>query len=209
MSLGSALLNSRCVFFRCFRFFRRFKKCDGGVALVELALILPILLLILSGAIEMSRYIWIQHKVLRLTAEISDLVTQSRNMSATEMDVIFTAADYIIHPFDLGANGIIIVSSVSGTGANPPEVNWKQCGAGSLAVSGSVGLAGTTATVPNGLIVDPLDNIIIAEVFYDYEPLIFDNIVKSTQITRTAIHTPRISALISIQRDPGQTDGCP
>jgi Flp pilus assembly protein TadG len=193
----------------CRPVFRRFIKCDSGVALVELALILPILLVILSGAIEMSRYIWIQHKILRLTAEISDLVTQSRNMSATEMNVLFNAADYIIHPFDIGANGIIIVSSVSGTGEDPPQVNWRQCGAGNLAVAGSVGLAGTTATIPNGLDVDPLDNIIIAEVYYDYKPLIFDSIVESTQISRAAIHSPRISALISIQRDPGQTDGCP
>ncbi|WP_246814235.1 hypothetical protein [Kiloniella majae] len=125
------------------------------------------------------------------------------------MNVLFNAADYIIHPFDLGANGIIIVSSVSGTGEDPPQVNWRQCGAGNLGVAGTVGLAGTTATVPNGLDVDPLDNIIIAEVYYDYKPLIFDNIVENTQISRAAIHSPRISALISIQRDPGQTDGCP
>ncbi|WP_276327921.1 TadE/TadG family type IV pilus assembly protein [Kiloniella majae] len=191
------------------RFIRKFSSCDQGVALVELALIMPILLIILAGAIEMSRYIWIHHKILRLTAEISDLVTQSRSMSATEMDVLFNAADYIIHPFDMDANGIIIVSSVSGTGEDPPVVNWKQCGAGNLAVTGTVGLTGAVATVPNGLDVDPLDNIIIAEVYYDYKPLLFDSIVDSGQISRAAIHSPRISALISIQRDPGQTDGCP
>ncbi|WP_120498777.1 TadE/TadG family type IV pilus assembly protein [Kiloniella sp. EL199] len=185
-----------------------FLKCDKGVALVELALILPVLLIMLSGVIEMSRYIWIHHKILRLTAEISDLVTQSRSMSATEMNVLFNAADYIIHPFDLQNNGVIIVSSVSGTGEDPPQVNWKQCGAGNLAVTGSVGAVGTTAQIPNGLNVDPLDNIIIAEVYYNYEPLIFDNIIERTQISRAAIHSPRISALISIQRDPGQTDGC-
>ncbi|WP_085907249.1 TadE/TadG family type IV pilus assembly protein [Kiloniella majae] len=190
-------------------FKRQFFTCDKGVALIELALILPILLVMLSGVIEMSRYIWIHHKILRLTAEISDLVTQSRSMSATEMDVLFNAADYIIHPFDLSENGIIIVSSVSGTGEDPPRVNWKQCGAGNLGVTGTVGATGTVATIPNGLDVDPLDNIIIAEVYYDYKPLIFDSVVESNQISRVAIHSPRISALISIQRDPGQTDGCP
>ena len=187
---------------------KRFHRCEKGIALVELAFAMPVLLVMLSGVIEMSRYILIHHKILRLTSEISDLVTQSPSMSVAEMNVLFSAADYLIHPFDLSTNGVIIISSVSGTGEDPVKVNWRQCGAGNLSVTGMVGAEGANATVPNNLDVDPLDNIIIAEVYYDYEPLIFDNIVESKRLSRVAIHSPRISSLISILRESGQTDGC-
>ncbi len=186
---------------------QKFRKCERGVALVELALILPVFILFLTGAIEMSRYVWVNHKILRLSAEISDLVTQSQSMSVTEIDVIFSAASYLLDPFDMGANGVIIVSSVSGTGEDPPQVNWRQCGAGTLSVAGQVGAEGADATVPN-LVVDPLDNIIVAEVYYNYKPLMFDNIIDDTQLYRVAIHSPRIQSLISILREAGQTDGC-
>ena len=188
---------------------RRIGRCDKGIAMVEFAMCLPIFMIMLAGVIEMSRYIWIHHKIIRLTSEISDLVTQSPSMSVTEMDVLFSAADYIIKPFDLQTNGVIIVSSVSGTGEDPPKVNWRQCGAGNLSAAGVVGVEGADANVPNGLVVDPLDNIIIAEVYYDYEPLIFDTVIDSKQLSRIAIYSPRISSLISILREAGQTDGCP
>ncbi|MEH6630225.1 MAG: TadE family protein [Halopseudomonas aestusnigri] len=187
---------------------RRLRRCERGVALVELAFVLPIFLIFLTGTIEMTRYVWINHKILRLTAEISDLVTQSPNMSVTEINVLFEVANFIIEPFDIQTNGVIIVSSVSGTGEDPPQVNWRQCGGGNLSVAGIVGAENTDAIIPNGLAVDPLDNIIIAEVYYDYEPLMFDSIIDDTQLTRVAIHSPRIRSLISILREAGQTDGC-
>ncbi len=203
-----SLISKKVSFGFCGKILQKLRRCDRGIALVELALTLPVLIILVSGAIEMSRYIWINHKILRLTSEISDLVTQSQSMSVTEIDVIFEAAGYIIHPFDLETNGVIIVSSVSGTGEDPPQVNWRQCGAGNLSAVGVVGAEGTDAAIPNGLAVDPLDNIIIAEVYYDYKPLMFDNIIGDIQLSRVAIHTPRIKALISILREGGQTNGC-
>jgi hypothetical protein len=190
------------------RVLHRICRCDRGVALVELALALPIFIIFLTGAIEMTRYVWINHKLLRLTSEISDLVTQSPSMSVTEINVLFEAANYIIEPFDIQTNGVIIISSVSGTAEDPPQVNWRQCGGGNLVVAGVVGAEGADANIPNGLVVNPLDNIIIAEVYYDYEPLMFDNIISDKQLTRVAIHSPRIKSLISILREGGQTDGC-
>ncbi|MCZ4280878.1 pilus assembly protein [Kiloniella laminariae] len=187
---------------------KRFGRCERGLALVEFALILPVLLTLLAGVIEMTRYIWVNHKILRLSAEVNDLVSQSPGMSANEMNVIFEASEYVMRPFEMGADSLIIVSSVSGTGANPPQVNWRQCGAGSLSVAGSVGLAGSDANIPNGLVLDPLDNIIITEVYYEYKPLIFDSVVEETRLSRVAVHSPRIRSLISILRDAGQSDGC-
>ncbi|WP_419901821.1 TadE/TadG family type IV pilus assembly protein [Kiloniella sp.] len=190
------------------RLLRKLRQCERGVALVELALALPVFVIFLTGVIEMTRYVWINHKILRLTSEVSDLVTQSSSMSVTEMNVLFEAAEYIIDPFDMQTNGVIIVSSVSGTGEDPPQVNWRQCGAGNLIVPGVVGAEGTDANVPNGLVLNPLDNVIVAEVYYNYKPLMFDNILSDEQLSRIAIHSPRIKSLISILREGGQTDGC-
>ncbi len=189
-------------------FLMRFGRCERGLALVEFALMLPILLTLLAGVIEMTRYIWINHKILRLSAEVNDLVSQSPGMSANEMNVIFEASEFVMRPFEMGNDSLIIVSSVSGTGANPPQVNWRQCGAGSLSVAGSVGSAGSDANIPNGLVLDPLDNIIITEVYYEYKPLMFDSVIEPTRLSRVAVHSPRIRSLISILRDAGQSDGC-
>ncbi len=64
-----------------FRHGRRFAGDRKGVSAVEFALILPLMLALYFGGIELGDALTIKRKVTRVTSSLSDLVTQSTTIS--------------------------------------------------------------------------------------------------------------------------------
>ncbi len=171
----------------------------SGSILIELAVAMPVLVLITLGGIEISRYVLINQKLDRVAASTSDLVAQAETISATDISNLLEAAKFVIRPFELAANGVVIVSSVSASDGNPPVVSWQQTGGGSLAATSAIGTPGGNATLPAGFTVASGDNVIIAEVFYDYVPWPVSGVTSATRLYHQAFFRPRFGALTTLQ----------
>jgi TadE-like protein len=184
----------------------RFILNQFGVAASEFALLLPILIALLTGCFEVSRFILLRQKLDRASSSVSDLVSQSTGgVTPGALADIFTAADDQTQPFDLRNNGRVIVSSVfRSTTADPPFVEWQCWGGGSYVAASKVGTSkGGDATMPS-IDMGAGWNVIVAEVYYDYEPFLFRGIFEPQVFYHRSITRPRGGAILG---NPGATAG--
>jgi Flp pilus assembly protein TadG len=71
-----------------------------GIAAVEFAIVLPVMLLIYLGCNELGNGLTLARKVTHVTSTLSDLVAQSKgSISSSEMTNIFNAASSIMTPY--------------------------------------------------------------------------------------------------------------
>jgi len=180
---------------------RSFLKEDRGAIAIEFGLVISALIVILMGCFECSRYILLNQKLDRTSASVADLISQANGVTASVLSDTYAAADEQTLPFDLQGHGRVIISSVYKPDTNPAKVQWQCKGGGSYtAATSSVGAKGANATMPSTLPVDVSENIIVAEVYYDYKPFLFNGIFKPTVFRHTSFMRPRGSQLIT---DPG------
>jgi Flp pilus assembly protein TadG len=187
---------------------RQFKHSQAGAAFVEFALSLPVLLVLLMGVVEITRYILIVQKVEKAAMIVSDVSAQGSTISTTDLNNIVTAASQVMQPYGFGANGFVIVSSVTQTGtysaANPPKVNWQYTSSGangSWTQPSQIGTPGLAATLPlpAGTTLNDKDNVIVTEIFYNFQPIVSTNgLIGTTKIYRTGLYKPRLGALSTL-----------
>lgn len=170
---------------------------EHGVAAVEFALALPMLAAMFLGGFEVNRYILVHQKVEKVTYTVADVVAQSQSVTESQLDQIFVAAEEIMRPYDFGDDGVVIVTSVSKSGTETSKVRWRYSGGGSLSRNSEVGAVGGTASLPGGLTLNAGDNVIIAEVYYRYHPVLEGTAVSESDIYKTAIFKPRLGALVT------------
>jgi hypothetical protein len=149
------------------------------------------LIALLGGGLEITHYMLIYHKVERTSATISDLVAQSVRMTESQMTNLFAATKYVMKPFEQGAGGKVIVSSITGSDGKA-IISWQR----PVGAEGSrFGVQGGEAALPAGLTVRDGENIIACEAYYHYRPMLFKGIVKETTLYRHAFFRPRFGKL--------------
>ena len=162
----------------------------GGV-LIEFIFALPILVVVVIGSVDVARYVLLNQKMDRAASTMADLVSRPDTISQAQIDVMFAAAEDLLTPFDMGAQGRVIMSSVSKTSGNPARVDWQHENLGGLSHSSNVGAPGNDANLPSGFTVSDGENLIVAEVFFNYEPIFFDYLLESKVLGHTALRRPR------------------
>jgi Flp pilus assembly protein TadG len=177
---------------------RRLHRNQQGVAYLEFALALPMLVMMFMGAVEVTRFVIMTEKVEKVAIAVSDLTAQSSTATNTGMSDIVKAAEQIMLPYTFGSGGYVIVSSITKTGTAAPKVNWQYKGGGTMNKNSLVGSAGSAASLPTGFTMADKENVIITEVFYNYTPLFSGRILKSKLIYKTSFYKPRLGALTTL-----------
>jgi len=181
------------------RFFRQIGgivRAEGGMAAMEFAFAAPILLFLLLNGVEMSRALLIHQKAEKVAYTVSDVVAQSSVLTTGQLNQIVAAGAQIMEPYAFGADGVIVISSVyQGTGIVAPVVRWQYVGGGSLQRASRIGVLNGTALLPDGLVLNAKDNIIVAEVFYRPTAAFLSESWTTAEIYKAAIFKPRLGAL--------------
>jgi hypothetical protein len=184
----NALLRSLC----------RIARNQQGIAYLEFAISLPLLIAMLLGGVEVTRYILIAQKVEKVSVTVSDIVAQADTITTSELDNLILAAGQVMQPYSFDGNAYVIVSSVYKNDGDSPVVNWQYSGGGSWIKSSLVGGVGAIANLPTGFTMNDRENVIIAEVFYNYQPLFGSNILTVSQLYKYAIFKPRLGDLSTL-----------
>ena len=164
------------------------KKSDG-VALIELAITLPILLLLVFGVFEYARAIHAKNIIINMSREAANLASRTSSPVQQIMDSIALTAQ----PLDMTANGMIFVTEVRGQGADPtvPRVTaqyrwtgssyqpssraWSSCSnwdANGACLGNFDELSDNEAEADlNGLELKDREVVFAVEVFLDYQPI--------------------------------------
>lgn len=169
------------------------RRNERGVFVVELAVAMPVLLMLLLTGIEFTRFVLVNQKVERTSASLADLVAQSAVVTEGGIDNLFKAAKFVMDPFDVDADGRLIVTSIAAAGG-PARIKWQRS-YGKGAGTSSFGAEGAVATLPEGLIVRDGENIILCEAFFRYRPMVFQDVIRETTVSRFSVFRPRYGSL--------------
>ena len=138
----------------------RLRRDTGGASAVEFAFIVPLMLTMLFGLVEITNGISADRKVTLTARALSDLVSQATTMTNSDFNDTFTAASGIMFPYDTSAIKSV-VSEVKVDGGGNATVVWSKANAN--------GVAKTTVSLPANLAV-PNTYLIWSEVTYTYSP---------------------------------------
>lgn len=184
-------------------------RCRRANALIEFALVLPLLLVMLLGLIEFARYAVLQQKLDKTVFAMADFTTQSDRVSERNLRNFVDAIPEIMRPFDF--HGSIIFNSVSYSnvplpGCPTPNVTciaWQRSFLG--ADTSRLGAPGGPAALPANYSMRVNKDLIVTELYYDYSPLMIDFIdnfvpaFRPHQIYKVAVYRPRLHGLTELQ----------
>ena len=178
---------------------QRLLRADQGLAVLEFALILPVLMSLFYGAVEITRYILITQKVEKLAFTVADVTAQSQTVSNASLNQVLAATSDIMSPYTMTSNGRVIISSLyrAAGATTTATVNWRYQGGGTLTATSALGAVGATPSMPTGFTFDERENVIAAEVFYQFSPLISTQFFGTKTIYRVAFYKPRLGALLT------------
>lgn len=173
-------------------------RCERGVTMVEFALVVPLLLAMFMGSVEVTRFILLNQKLSKTADTMADIATQGTTISRTEIDQMVAATQDLMVPYTFGVTDAVVFTSVQKTGTNPSTVAWQYPDPASKGKTSRVGSTGGNATISSSIIMQDKDNVIVAEVFYSYTPLLPLSVVPAQLIYKSAIFKPRLGTLTTL-----------
>ena len=143
---------------------RRFGRDRSGVAAVEFALLLPVMLTLYFGVAEIANALMVNRKVTALNRTLADLTAQTGSISDGDMSNIFDAAQTVMMPYtDVGPGMVVASIVIDDTGL--ARVCWSsQRNATALG-------RGATVTIPAEMRI-PSTSLIMARTTYRFTPVI-------------------------------------
>lgn len=174
---------------------KRFSSDICGAVALEFIVVMPFFMLLLLGGVEASRDVLLHQKLNRAASSVANIVAMAPSVSRDDVDMIVLGAKQLVRPYDFETEGNVVVTSVARRNGDAPVVSWQQIGGGELAVISGVGEEGALANLPNGFTMLSNEDVIVAEVYYHFEPLFLSAIFPETTLRKTAVFRPRLGAL--------------
>lgn len=179
---------------RMLMFLRRLAAESRGAIIVETAMCVVVLVSMSLSGLEFARYTLLNQKMERVSMEIADLISREDTISQSDIDNIFAAINDIASPFDVAANGKVIVSAVGVTNNGPLTMYWQRS-SGSFPAVSHIGTPGSSVTLPAGFTIVSGTTAIIAEVTYHYTPWVLPGLINASEVYDVAFYRPRFGTL--------------
>jgi hypothetical protein len=194
---------------------------NQGLAMLEFALVLPILLIMVLGGIEICRMVLFNQKIDNATSGVADAITRLDydDVPCSELDYHYNLLDRMVQPFDL--EGSMVVSAIEASYPNENNqdnsrplrqiVTWQWTSGGDASRIGTEGGRAQGAEWPLVFRRSPndggmysRDRIIAVEVFSTYRTIIpgiehFLNIDAVTQVYKKAFYRARFGNMSDLE----------
>jgi len=161
----------------------------AGLAAVEFALILPVMLTLYLGAVEATHMLTANRRVTSVAYTAADIVAQAAAVSNADMTDIFAASSAILSPFSTAPLSVRVTSVVANS-SNVAKVAWSD---GFQVAPRAVN---STVTLPAGL-TTPGSSVILVEATYSYGSPLSEAVAGTIDFSETAYLKPRRTAQIS------------
>lgn len=170
-------------------FARLFRKDMRGMSAVEFALLLPVMVAMYLGAVEVAAGLIAHRKATAVASTAADLAAQAVALSNADVDDIFGASRAILEPYD--STGVeIILTSASDQGTGSIRVDWSD------GFNTAPHATGSTIDVPANLVFSN-GSVIIAQVRYTYSSTIGRYLTGERLMEDTFYARPRRTLLVS------------
>jgi Flp pilus assembly protein TadG len=152
----------------------RLLKDRRGIAAVEFALLVPAMMLLLYGTVELGNALLLSRKITAATQAVGDLTAQELEMNTTKMNDVFAAVGEILRPFPTTGAGYVVTSIIRDPDTDQHRVVWSRAFGTGVAKA-----ANSTQTVPANMLPVAGDTVILAQIKYTFVPLLGDLIFTS------------------------------
>ena len=165
-------------------------QCDErGVSAVEFALLLPLMVTLYLGSVEISQAISADRKVTMTSRTVADLISQVSSINNAGMTDVLSASSSVMSPFTTTTLKVT-VSSVSVDANGRATVDWSD------SLGGTARTKGSTVTLPSALNIANT-SLIWSEVSYVYTPAVGYLITGSLTLKDQLYMAPRISNTVA------------
>jgi Flp pilus assembly protein TadG len=170
---------------RIARLFRRLVKDASAVAAVEFAFILPVMLTLYLGGVQLSDALTVSRKVSHVASALGDLVTQSSTITNADMKNILDAAASIMAPYS-DATLKMKVSGITIDANGKATVTWSDARHDTPLTKNA------PVTLPDG--VNQKNTFIVtAEIHYPYTPTLGSAMTGTYDIRDQFYLRPRLT----------------
>ena len=108
-------------------FAARFTRDKRGIAAIEFALIVPLMLTMYLGTIEISTAVSINKKVSRVSATVADLVTQQTEVNKSQLEDIMAVGESVLFPYVADKPDITIIAiNVDSSYPQGGKIAWSR-----------------------------------------------------------------------------------
>jgi Flp pilus assembly protein TadG len=183
---------------------RRFLASRRGVAAIEFAMIMPVLLILFLSSFDVGNAIIVYLKVRAATFELAAITNQygtgsTAQISTSNMAAITGAVSQVMAPYSTTST-IVTISQIKATSASAATVSW------SYSVNGTP-LTGTYTGLPANMAKNSCNNaypcyFILSAVSYPYTPLFGHFMTGSLTLSDTLLVTPRSSVCVQYNGTP-------
>ena len=159
----------------------------GGLAAIEFAVVMPMMLIALLGTVEISNLVNSYSKTVSASQTVADLTSQSQALTTTDMNSIVIAAQRVLDPLisDAATLGVDVVSIGFDNGNKPIQL-WRY----SWGMAQTVSLTGAQGFGVTG------ESVVMVSLSYKCIPLIHD-IVPEITFKEVSYTRPRLVRKIS------------
>jgi Flp pilus assembly protein TadG len=175
---------------------RDFARDQRGVSAVEFAILLPLMLTLYLGGVEISQAVSADRKTTLVAHTIGDLTAQVTNVTSSDISNVLSAGTAVAYPFS-SSNLKMTVSSVcidsTGTKAT---IGWSQT------LNGTARTGTVTSLIPAGLMVAST-SLIWGEASYAYKPTIGWTITGTLTLSDKFFLRPRLSCSVTLNSSSG------
>jgi hypothetical protein len=195
------------------------KSDNRGVAMVEMAYTLPILLLVGFGGLEIANLTLANTRISQLALSAADgaaRIASGSNLSTPEVreidiNEVFTGAQLQSGDLNLQANGRIILSSLQVNPQGGQWIAWQRCYGNRPSSPSSFGTAGTGATGTGFAGMGPAGRqvtaaagsaVMFVEIVYTYQPILYGSWLGPQVIRSTAAFTVREPRSLTLPANP-------
>jgi Flp pilus assembly protein TadG len=172
----------------------RLRSDARGVAAIEFAMVVPLMIAMFVGAVEFSQVITVDRRVSQVASATADLIARTKSLDTTGMNGVMQVVQELVKPYSASPLKLSVISVAANVNnASDTNVCWShhhQGGTGAYT-------RGSPYSLPNG-VVEKGDSVIVTEVKYNYTPLIFNTYLPTgKELSEKYYLKPRLSSYVT------------
>lgn len=165
-----------------------FLRDTSGLAATEFALVLPVMLALLLGVVDIGTALLLDKKTMSASQIAADLLTRRPTATSADISDAYAAARMAIQPYNTNDFGIDIASIQFQGSNNNPVVLWRE--------TYNMPPNANATSLVNGLGVQG-EGVLVVTARYAYDPMFTHGVLTGKNLQEVAVTRPRRGSFIA------------